>query len=44
MEVITEIEPDVYRIQNHLDKIIESNLGGVIVLDLSRGITKLRRI
>lgn len=35
MEVISEIEPDVYRVQNHLDKIIEGNHGGVIVLDLT---------
>lgn len=32
MEVISEIEPDVYRIENHLNKIIEGNYGGVIVL------------
>lgn len=35
MEVISEIEPDVYRIQNHLDEIIEGNHGEVIVLDLT---------
>lgn len=35
MEVISEIEPDVYRIQNHLDEIIEGNHGGVIVFDLT---------
>lgn len=35
MEVISEIEPDVYRIQNHLNEIIEGNYGGVIVIDLT---------
>lgn len=35
MEVISEIEPDVYRIQNHLNEIIEGNYGGVVVLDLT---------
>ncbi len=35
MEVISEIEPDVYRIQNHLNEIIEGNYGGVIVFDLT---------
>lgn len=35
MEIITEIEPDVYHIQNHLDEIIEGNQGGVIVFDLT---------
>ena len=35
MEVISEIEPDVYCIQNHLNKIIEGNYGGVIVFDLT---------
>ena len=35
MEVITEIEPDVFRIQNHLNKIIEGSQGGVIVIDLT---------
>lgn len=35
MEVISAIEPDVYRVQNHLDEIIEGNQGGVIVFDLT---------
>ena len=35
MEIISEIEPDVYHIQNHLDEIIEGNHGGVIVFDLT---------
>lgn len=35
MEIISAIEPDVYRVQNHLDEIIEGNQGGVIVFDLT---------
>lgn len=35
MEVISEIEPDIYRINNHLEEIIENNYGGVIVFDLT---------
>lgn len=35
MEVISEIEPDVYLVQNHLNDIIEGNYGGVVVLDLT---------
>ncbi len=35
MEVISEIEPDLYRFNNHLEDIIENNYGGVIVFDLS---------
>lgn len=35
MEVISEIEPDVYLVQNHLNEIIEGNYGGVVVLDLT---------
>ncbi len=27
MEIISEIEPDVYRVQNHLNEIIEGNYG-----------------
>ena len=35
MEIISEIEPDLYRVNNHLEEIIENNYGGVIVFDLS---------
>ena len=35
MEVISEIEPDVYLVQNYLNDIIEGNYGGVVVLDLT---------
>lgn len=35
MEIISEIEPDLYKFNNHLEDIIENNYGGVIVFDLS---------
>lgn len=35
MEIISEVEPDVYRVDNHLEELIENNYGGVIVMDLS---------
>ena len=35
MEVISEIEPDLYKVNNRLEEIIENNYGGVIVFDLS---------
>lgn len=35
IEIISEIEPDVYKGNNHLEKIIENNYGGVIVIDLT---------
>ncbi len=35
MEIISDIEPDLYKVNNHLEEIIENNHGGVIVLDLS---------
>ncbi len=35
MEIISEIEPDVYRHNNRLEEIIENNFGGVVVFDLS---------
>ena len=35
MEIISEIEPDVYCAQNHLNEIIEGNYGGVIIFDLT---------
>lgn len=35
MSIISEIEPDVYKINNHLEEIIENNYGGVILFELS---------
>lgn len=35
MEIISNIEPDLYRINNHLEEIIENNYGGVVLFDLS---------
>ncbi|MDE7282320.1 MAG: AAA family ATPase, partial [Lachnospiraceae bacterium] len=35
MEIISEIEPDLYTVNNHLEEFIENNYGGVIVIDLS---------
>lgn len=35
MEIISEIEPDIFKKNNHLEEIIENSYGGVIVLDLS---------
>lgn len=35
MEIISEIEPDIFCKDNHLEDIIENNYGGVIVFDLS---------
>ncbi|MCH5257668.1 MAG: AAA family ATPase [Lachnospiraceae bacterium] len=35
MEIISEIEPDLYNVNNHLEEFIENNYGGVIVIDLS---------
>lgn len=35
MEIISEIEPDIFKIDNDLEEIIENNYGGVIVFDLS---------
>ncbi|MDD7334648.1 MAG: AAA family ATPase [Lachnospiraceae bacterium] len=35
MEIISEIEPDIYKKSSHLEEIIENNYGGVIVFDLS---------
>lgn len=35
MEVISEIEPDLYRTNNHLEEIIENNYRGIIIFDLS---------
>lgn len=35
MEIVSEIEPDLFRKNNHLEEIIENSYGGVIVLDLS---------
>lgn len=37
MEIISEIEPDLYKASNnHLEEIIENNYGGVTVIDLSQ--------
>lgn len=35
MEIISEIEPNIFKKNNHLEEIIENSYGGVIVLDLS---------
>lgn len=35
MEVITEIEPDMYDVRNHLEDILDGNNGGMIVIDLT---------
>ena len=35
MELISEIEPDMYKVNNYLEELIENNYGGVIVIDLS---------
>ncbi|MCR5735451.1 MAG: AAA family ATPase [Lachnospiraceae bacterium] len=35
MEIISDIDPDVYRHNNHLEEIIENNYGGVIIFDLT---------
>lgn len=35
MEIISEIEPDIFRVNNYLEEVIENNYGGVIVFDLS---------
>ena len=35
MEIISEIEPDIYMVKNYLEELIENNYGGVIVIELS---------
>lgn len=35
VEIIREIEPDLYKHNNHLEELIENNYGGVMVMDLS---------
>lgn len=35
IEIITGMEPDVYKVNNHIEKIIENNYGGTIVFDLT---------
>ena len=35
MEVISEIEPNLYKTNNYLEEIIENNYGGVVIFDLS---------
>lgn len=34
MELISEIEPDMYNVRNYLEDIIDGNSGGVVVIDL----------
>ena len=40
VEIITEIDPEVYKRNNHLEEIIESNSGGTIVFDLTESFGK----
>ncbi len=40
MEIITEIDPEVFKGLSHLEEIIENNFGGVIVFDLSEKLGK----
>lgn len=35
MEIVSEIEPNIFKKNNHFEEIIENSYGGVIVLDLS---------
>ena len=35
MEIISEIEPDMYKGKNYLEELIENNCGGVTVIDLT---------
>ena len=35
LELITEIEPDMYNARNHLEDIIDGNRGGAVVIDLT---------
>lgn len=35
IEIISSIEPDIFKVNNHLEEIIENNYGGVVVFDLS---------
>lgn len=35
IEIITEIKPEVYSRRNYLEEIIENNMGGVVVFDLT---------
>lgn len=34
MEIISDIDPNVYRFRNHIEEIIENNYGGVVVISL----------
>lgn len=43
MEVISEIDPAFYKGNNHIEEIIENNVGGVIVFDLSRSLVMIRQ-
>ena len=44
MEIVSEIEPNLFRKNNHLEEIIENSYGGVIVLDLSESLGVIRLI
>lgn len=35
MEIISEIEPDIYKKNCQMEKVLENNYGGVVVIDLS---------
>lgn len=35
IEIISEIEPNLYKTNNYLEEIIENNYGGIIIFDLS---------
>lgn len=35
MDIISEIDPEIYKYNNHLEEFIENNHGGVMVIDLS---------
>lgn len=35
MEIITEIEPCIYNKRNHLEDILESSVGGAVIIDLT---------
>lgn len=35
IEIITNIEPDLYKVKDHIENILENNYGGTIVFDLT---------
>lgn len=35
MEIISNLEPDIYKTTNHIEEIIENNYGGVVIFDLT---------